>query len=1305
MDNLISKYGKDYYSHYRDVDYGDAAYWQANFKKIAQSIFEAFHPKTFLDVGCAFGYLVAALRDLGVEAYGLDVSDYAISQCREDIRPFCHAGNILSGIPSHFPKHFDCISTIEVIEHLHEEDAQSFIHTICSHTNQVVFSSTPDDDTEPTHYNVQQMEYWAKRFAQEGFFRKLDIGQLAISPQTMVFTNAQVDTPRLVEEYEQHLRLDHANLSSAIEEKDCHIQKQNKLIKEQGIIIDDNLSKLQLSEKENRSLNEELDSLREQNSALSEAYNAVINSHFWRWSRPLRKVMGKVKRILAAVPGTRRVYHFLKRKKAQHQNASLKLSRRDRQYLQDNFPGTSLQVESYAPFATLKQQHEHRFKKDYKISVLVPIYNTPKQFLKEMIDSVRNQTYSNWELCLADASDSKFQNEIEGIVRKCSEQDNRIRYQKLSKNEGIAGNTNAAMKMASGDFCSLLDHDDILHPCALFEIVKCLNEKPNTKVIYTDENRLRNGVLCSPFYKPDWSPDLLYSQNYICHLLTFKRDLLPDGEVFRSAYDGAQDYDLILRLSETTNHIEHIPMCLYGWREHDFSTAKNADSKPYANEAGRKALDEYLKRKYNPRAYAELGKYEFTYVPRFKYLLENNPLISIIIPMKDNASLTEICIHSILEKSSYQNYEIIILDNRSEKPETKAFFEKIKATDPRIRIEKADFSFNWSALNNFGAQLAKGEVFVFMNNDMRVITTDWLERLAENALRPDIGVVGALLLYPDDSIQHAGVVIGMNHWADHVFKGQKPIHTFMPFVSPVLSRNVSAVTGACQAVSRSAYEKIGNYNEEFIICGSDVEYCIRANRAGLNVLYNAETQLYHDESKSRTSYIPQKDFDMSDRCYEPYRVNGDPYYNKNLNINSTTPISKDTKKAVNQRFEPTLNEKDFLNEVRPFFLRKDSLIGDQLRLNLLVPSIKTEHVFGGIATAIRFFESLSKELNIPRRLITVDIEASFSNVRRLSGYIKVNANEDSEALAQVVSYSHRSNGETIPVGKNDIFIATAWWTAYTVEDVLLWQNNTFGKMNTLTYLIQDYEPNFYPWSSHFSMAESTYHLSVPTFAIFNSYLLKEYFDLNHYKFEHSSCFDANMNQKLLQKIQNSERKERKKQIIIYGRPSTPRNCFELAIKALKYWCENMPDHEEWVVYSVGETHPPVQIGNDLQVRSLGKLSLDQYADIMLESYAAISLMVSPHPSYPPLEMSTFGIKTITNCFGNKDLNGFNENIISVPHCAPKEIGKALVKVCMQYPQQPDMTINEQFCSSQNEFDAVLQDAKAIFSQSDVSEDN
>ena len=600
----------------------------------------------------------------------------------------------------------------------------------------------------------------------------------------------------------------------------------------------------------------------------------------WKLTKPFRFLARMIKKVLFKISVTRKPIKAMiciKQNGFRYTWDSFKFKRASRRGI--NVPGYTE--------AMLEEQRKTAFEHPVKFSIMVPLYNTPARLLEELIESVLAQTYGNWELCFADGSTEEHA-DVEATVQKYAQGDTRIRYMRLKENKGISQNTNECAKMATGEYLVFLDHDDLLAPIALFMNMQAIAENA-PDMLYSDEDHLsEKGVHLFALHKPDWSPDLLYSQMYTCHLMVVKKSLFEQLGGLDSQFDGAQDYDFVLRVSEVTDKICHIPAILYTWRETPGSTAANADAKPYAHEAGRKALDAHLKRRFGSGAEAHDSDYTFVFDARFPTLAQN-PKVSIVIPFKDKSDLTDACIKSILEKTTYQNYEILLLDNRSELSETKDWMKNAVTLDPRVRVLDCDMEFNWSKINNFGVSHSDADVFVFLNNDTLVITPDWLERLAENAMRDEIGAVGALLLYEDGTIQHAGVVVGMNEYADHVFKGLTTGFYGSPYISPMVSRNVLAVTGACLAVSRKTLEKIGGFDETFIICGSDVELCIRAYEHGLNNRYDANVRLYHLESKSRDTYIPPIDFECSRISYGPYLEAGDPYYNVNLSRYSLTP--------------------------------------------------------------------------------------------------------------------------------------------------------------------------------------------------------------------------------------------------------------------------------------------------------------------------------------------------------------------------------------------------------------------------------
>jgi len=551
-------------------------------------------------------------------------------------------------------------------------------------------------------------------------------------------------------------------------------------------------------------------------------------------------------------------------------------------WLNKNYPNT----------ATLKAMAQVVEILPYKpvISLIVPIFNTSDRFLREVIESLLKQVYPYWELCTID--DASPDGTAKRILEEYSARDPRIKTVFGTESSHISRCSNTALEIADGEYVALLNQDDLLTPDALYEVALLLNKHPEAGMIYSDEDKIDQiGRLSMPLFKPSWSPHLAISLAYFGHFVCYQRDLVVRSGGFREGIEVAQDYDLSLRVAQFTSHnsIYHIPKVLYHCRVHEESTVRKASSRLCVDSTGLLVINNYLKLRYPSFSLGAVhSEHLFTY--RLKFDLPSDLLISIIIPTKDKVELLQPCIQSILEYSSWKNFEIVILNNNSQESTTYDFFEKVQQQDSRVLVVNASIPFNWSKLNNLGADRSSGEVLIFLNNDTKVISPDWIQNLSGYALLPDVGTVGGLLLYEDGTIQHSGVVVGMNSWADHVFKSLPLSHDHSPFISPVLTRNVLAVTGACLAIERRKLRDLGGFDEEFIICGSDVEIGIRAHRNGLFNVMCAEARLYHLESKTRSSYIPEQDFIQSSLKYAPFRLDAtDPFYNPNLSLTSTKP--------------------------------------------------------------------------------------------------------------------------------------------------------------------------------------------------------------------------------------------------------------------------------------------------------------------------------------------------------------------------------------------------------------------------------
>ncbi len=620
--------------------------------------------------------------------------------------------------------------------------------------------------------------------------------------------------------------------------------------------------------------------LEAKNEDLEYKLNRIYNNKFFKFTKPFRRFAHFVLRQIRRVRNCGNLKDVIAKIKKKNKERNIKL-----RYGTRSFPSAE----------EAQRQKNTVFERNVKVSILVPLYNTPKNFLREMIDSVVNQTYQNWELCLADGSDKEhsYVGDIcqEYISRPGGE---RIIYKKLLKNEGISGNTNACYKMATGEFIGLFDHDDILHPCALYEYVKVINEK-NADYIYCDEITFKNGdinKMLTMHFKPDYAVDNLRANNYICHFSVFAKDLLEGTELFRTQFDGSQDHDMILRLTDNAQNVVHVPKALYYWRSHAGSVASGIEAKTYAINAAKGAIAEHL-RSHGFDNFEITSTKAFETIFRISYEIIGEPKVSIVIANKDHVEDLDRCISSILERTSYMNYEIIIVENNSETKEIFEYYDSLKERN-NIKIVTFKGEFNYSAVNNLGVKHADGDYILLLNNDTQVISVNWIEELLMFAQRKDVGAVGAKLYYPDKTVQHAGVVLqmGAHRTAGHVHcrQGRDSIGYMGKLC---YAQNVSAVTAACLLVSRAKYEEVGGLDENFRVALNDVDFCLKLREKGYLNIFTPYSELYHYESISRGSDLEGANMARLDKEAEDFKAKwkeildkGDPYYNPNFSLDA-----------------------------------------------------------------------------------------------------------------------------------------------------------------------------------------------------------------------------------------------------------------------------------------------------------------------------------------------------------------------------------------------------------------------------------
>ncbi|WP_130837443.1 glycosyltransferase family 2 protein [Lachnoclostridium sp. Marseille-P6806] len=627
--------------------------------------------------------------------------------------------------------------------------------------------------------------------------------------------------------------------------------------------------------------------LEDQVDDLSFKLNRIKTNPVWRASRPAREC-----------------YHWVRRQSDRLKNQGslrgvaekIRYKRREKQaqksYGTASFPDEAERARQAAEAAALPRQ--------ICFSILVPLYNTPEKLLRDMIDSVENQTYGNWELCLADGSDAEHAY-VGTIVKEYRQKDaRRIKYTRLEKNGGISANTNACLVLATGDFYAPFDHDDYLHPSVLYWYVKTINEQ-DADYLYCDEATFKENDLdhfVTMHFKPDYAIDTLRANNYICHLSAFDRRLLEGEELYRPQYDGSQDHDMILRLTDKARHIVHVPKLLYYWRQHAGSTAGNIRAKSYAIDAARGAVADHLRR-HGYRNFRITSTRAFETIFKITYEIEGNPMVSIVIANRDHEADLRRCLTSIFDKSTYENFEIVIVENGSTQEAVRSYYRELAGGPYSDRIHIVDAgeqeSFNYASLNNMGVAASHGEYVLLLNNDTQVISVNWIEELLMYAQRRDVACVGGKLYYPDKTIQHAGIILGLgaHRTAGHPFYGQRREN--LGYMGRLCyAQDLSAVTGACLMVRRALWDQVSGLSEEFAISLNDVDLCLKMRQAGYLNVFTPFCELYHYESASRGSDVDGKDAQKAAR-YEAEAARfrgkwravleqGDPYYNPNFTL-------------------------------------------------------------------------------------------------------------------------------------------------------------------------------------------------------------------------------------------------------------------------------------------------------------------------------------------------------------------------------------------------------------------------------------
>lgn len=906
-------YGKAYYTAYRGGPYERTEPWLAQFQSVAEHICADIAPRTALDAGCAKGFLVEQLRDRGVDAEGIDISDYAISVAREDIRPHLRVASVLEP----FGKRYDLIIVTEVLEHLEPADSERAVANICAHSDDVLFSSTPSDFDEATHVNVRPAEYWAGLFLQHGFVRDLDYDASYVASWAVRFRRARDPIERQVLAYERQLarlleeKCARDRLLSRVDERidalEARVQERDELERTMrrleidlagaSLQVDDLVGQL---DHVLRVLDDERREREIERSALGQRLDEVTRT----MQGPPFRVAGSAHRIarrifpadsrrgrafgtaaragiVLAEGGPRAVVERMRlraaRSRARADEALTVVAEaipplepadvRYQEWLARNDPD--------ADQLRLMRDASRSWSWRPTVSILMPAYQSEPWFLSEAIESVRSQVYENWELCIADdASPSPAVQET--LSRYAG--DPRIRTVRRERNGGIAAASQSAAELATGELIGLIDHDDVLAPTALYHMVCYFARHPDDAIAYSDEDKIDpHGRRIAAYFKPDWSPELLESCNYVCHFTVMRRTLFDELGGFREGFDGSQDYDLVLRSAERAGHIGHVPMVLYSWRMVPGSAAASIEAKPAAYTAAKRALQSACDRREEPATIQD-GYYRGFY--HVRRAIRGDPSVAIVIPTRDRVDLLRDALSSIEANTGPRDYRILIVDNASTDPKTLAFLDRCGH-----RVVRYPKPFNFSAIVNHGVREAGAvDHVLLLNNDVVVRTPTWLDAMLEHSQRPDVGAVGARLLFPDGTVQHEGVRVGgQNVPADHL-----DVEDYFGWGR--CTRTVSAVTGACLMVKRTLWDEVGGFDERLRVMYNDIDFCLRLSERGYRNVYTPLAELLHHHSASRgRRLVFAEDERVFLERWNPFRPGADPYISPH--IDSFRPLA------------------------------------------------------------------------------------------------------------------------------------------------------------------------------------------------------------------------------------------------------------------------------------------------------------------------------------------------------------------------------------------------------------------------------
>ena len=1260
-----------YYNYHCGIEYNRSEHWKKFFGDIAERIIKDFNPKTVLDVGCAKGFLVEALRDRGIEAYGIDISEYAISQVREDIQPYCKVQSILEPID----RQYDLILNIEVLEHLENKDIEFAIKNMCDHSEKIIFSSTPHDLKEATHFSVKPIEEWVEKFYNNNFIRDVEYDASFISNQAIFLQKSNVRIQQIIKSYERRfyrlfnenvelrkelidttirfddilkevepLKKTNSEYSKIYDETQKYIEylkgiieeektKNSELSNELSIhekvecvldninnLMENNVNELSYIELEKKyeEVNNKCEEISKINSKLSEILNQkeeyvqhllgiinlMENTKGWKALNKIRLIkhsLGKPKSSCKKIIKlNKKFYHNLKVYGIKN------TINKTKQYLKND--GKNIYLNSENEFVYNSKQIENwkieadRFEYNPLISIVVPVYNTPLNVLQEMVNSVIDQIYTNWELCIVNAS---IDNRELVNVLNTYKSNEKIKIIDLKENGGISNNTNYGIIKAKGEFIALLDHDDTITKNALFEVVKKLqDESDRYDFFYSDKDMMdeEGKKHFNSLYKPKWSPEIMYSANYLTHFCVIRKSIIEKVGYFDSETDGAQDWDMFIKVTEVTDKICHIPKILYNWRILSTSVASGIDAKPYALEAQLKTINNHLLRE-KINAKASFNNRELSII-KIDYTIPKDFKLSIII--NDNGTNRELrqLIKTIVESNIKIEKEILVLSNKKSENNLEL---------KNVRFIQCDSNDYWIAYQ-LGAEQCTGDTIIFIDSKIKIDKNIILE-LAQWTLNENIGIVGPKFLFKDNKINNIGIILNRDSILLAYRQALNPTYNIFGYTD--WYRNFNAISYECFAISKKIYDQVKGYDGEYN-CYAQIDLCKKIRQLGLRNMYNPFSKVI---SNNMLNNIMDSESDEYVKIISKYNVEDvDEYWNENLELVQEIPQQKvinngsqieekkpglwdmysEDAKVLAEWFDFSTEE---LNKNNNLIYEANEI--EIKSVNWFLPDFDYAF-YAGLYTIFRYANYMNIEKKVKNNFIIV----GDTDVKR----IKKEICRAFPSLANSNVYSIPTQDLIKKIPYADASICSLWTTAY----FLLKFNNTKKKF----YFMQDYEPLFYPAGASYAQAETTYRFNffglTNTVGLSNIYR-NEYQGKSEYL---TPCVDSS--------IFYPEKKEQKEKykVFFYGRPGHPRNGFELGTMALKKLKEKLGDKVQ--IVTAGADWKESEYGVDGVITNLGRLKYEETGDLYRSCDVGLILMFTKHPSYLPFELMACGTAVVSN---------------------------------------------------------------------------